>query len=249
MENWIITGTSRGLGAALARGALRADRRLVCLARSANPALIDAAAQARCQLDARTIDLADLDATARLIDEILAALPRDASRWVLVNNAGMVDPVARNQALDAATLAASVAVNLTAPMLITSHFLAATAGLATDRRVLHISSGAGRNPMAGWSVYCAVKAGLDMHARTVKLDNAQEAHPVRIASIAPGVIDTQMQATIRASDPAAFPQIERFHALKEQGQLATADDTAARLLNYLEREDFGAREIDDIRNY
>ena len=191
----------------------------------------------------------DLDATARLIDEILAALPRDASRWVLVNNAGMVDPVARNQALDAATLAASVAVNLTAPMLITSHFLAATAGLAADRRVLHISSGAGRNPMAGWSVYCAVKAGLDMHARTVKLDNAQEAHPVRIASIAPGVIDTQMQATIRASDPAAFPQIERFHALKEQGQLATADDTAARLLNYLEREDFGAREIDDIRNY
>lgn len=249
MENWIITGTSRGLGAALARGALRADRRLVCLARGANPDLIAAAAKAGCAIEAHAIDLADLDATARLIDEVLAALPRDASRWVLVNNAGMVEPVARNQALDAATLGASVAVNLAAPMLITSRFLAATASLAADRRVLHVSSGAGRNPMAGWSVYCAVKAGLDMHARAVKADNADLPHLARIVALAPGVIDTQMQTTIRTSADESFPQRARFQALKDQGQLASADDTAARILNYLERDDFGAREIDDIRNY
>lgn len=249
MENWIITGTSRGLGAALARGALRADRRLVCLARGDQSELIRAAAASGCTLDARTIDLTDLAATAALIDEVLAGLPRDANRWVLINNAGMVEPVARNQALDPATLGASVNLNLSAPILITSRFLAATADLPAERRVLHVSSGAGRNPLAGWSVYCAVKAGLDMHARAVKADNAELTNPARVAALAPGVIDTQMQATIRASDLDAFPQVARFHALKEQGQLASAADTAARILNYLERDDFGTREIDDIRNY
>ncbi len=249
MENWIITGASRGLGAALARRALRADRRVICIARGDNPELQKAAVQIPCYFEYLRHDLADLAATAALADRVMAELPRDASRWVLINNAGMVEPVARNTALDATALASAIGVNLAAPMLLTSRFIAATNDLDADRRVLHISSGAGRNPIAGWGAYCSLKAALDMHARTVKADAADTPNPVRIVALAPGVIDTEMQATIRASAPDAFPQVARFQSLKEQGQLADADATAARILNFLDREDFGVREIEDIRNY
>lgn len=249
MENWIITGASRGLGAALARQSLRADRRIVCIARGGNEALEFAARDVPCYLEYLKHDLADAQATAALADRILADLPRDAKRWVLINNAGMVEPVARGTALDACALERAIAVNLTAALLLSSRLVAATAGLATERRILHISSGAGRNPVAGWGVYCSLKAALDMHARTLNADAAGEPQPVRAVSLAPGVIDTTMQATIRASDAAQFPQVARFRALKDQGQLQDADAVAARILTYLERDDYGTREIDDIRNY
>lgn len=249
MENWIITGASRGLGAALARQALRADRRIVCIARGDNEELEAAARRGPCYLEYLRHDLADAHATAALADRILADLPRDATRWVLINNAGVVNPVARGTAFDVRALETAIAVNLSAAMLLSSRFVAATAALDADRRVLNISSGAGRNPMAGWAAYCTLKAGLDMYTRCLNADGADVANPVRAVSLAPGVIDTAMQATLRASDATAFPQVERFRTLKEQGQLQDAAATAERILRYLERDDFGTREIDDIRNH
>ena len=138
----------------------------------------------------------------------------------------------------------AVALNVSAPLVLADALVAATAGCG-DRRIVHISSGAARNPYAGWSVYCATKAALDMHARAVQLDAVAG---LRVASLAPGVIDTDMQAQIRASAEGDFPLRERFEALKRDGQLASADDVARRLVAHVLSDAFGADHTPDLRN-
>jgi sepiapterin reductase len=244
----VLTGASRGIGAALARQLAKPGTRLITLARRQDPELETHAAAQGAELKQIAVDLSDTkaatDAAARLAD----GLPRDAGRYVLVNNAGTLVPVASADTLnDPAAINQAFNLNVVAVMLLTSRFLAATRGLKADRRILNISSGAGRNPTAGWGVYCATKAALDMYTRVAKLE--QDAEGAKLVSLAPGTVDTDMQAAIRASDPKAFPALSRFQDLHSTGKLATPADVAARIAAYLERDDFGTTEVDDIRNY
>src|SRR5690606_30761969 len=162
------------------------------------------------------------------------------------NNAGTVQPIAQADALsDAQAITSALTLNVTAPMLLTSAVLRAIKGRNTDTRILNISSGAGRRTNTGWGVYCATKAALDLYTRVVDV----EAHGVKVVALAPGVVDTTMQATIRGSHSKDFPDVDRFVQLHEQGQLAAPDAVAGRILRYLERDDFGETVLDDIRNY
>ena len=70
----------------------------------------------------------------------------------------------------------------------------------------------------------------------------------RAVSLASGVIETDMQVHMRSRDPVDFPQAAYFRAMKDEARLATPEDAARRILAYLESDDFGEREIDDIRN-
>ena len=122
-------------------------------------------------------------------------------------------------------------------------------GLAwPDRRVLNISSGLGRRAMAGQATYCAAKAGMDHLSRAVALDQAGLAHGAKVVSLAPGVIDTDMQVQLRSADGAGFPDQGNFVRLKEAGQLTSSEDAAARVIAYLERADFGASPVADVRD-
>lgn len=243
----ILSGASRGLGAALAMALCRPGTTLVTLSRHANPMLADHAAAHQTVLRQHQVDLSDPDQSVLMAERIFAMLPRGASRYRLINNAGTIDPIASAQTLDPIDVAKAMNLNVCALMLLTSRFLSTTDGLKADRRILNISSGAGRKPMAGWSVYCATKAAVDMFTRVVKEEQADTG--VRIASLAPGVIDTPMQGRIRASLPDAFPALENFQHLHETGQLAAPADVADRILAYLDRDDFGNTDIDDIRHY
>lgn len=213
---FVVTGTSRGLGAALAH-ALRArpDVQLVTLARR----------------DADIVaDLGALPGILVACEQLQARLRgMQAERAVLVNNAGVVEPVGPTGSLDAAALARNVTVNLTAPMLLTEAFLAATAGIAL-RRVINISSGAGRRAIAGWGPYCATKAGLDMATRVLVAEAVAAGRRVEAVSLAPGVIDTDMQATIRGVDEERFADVERFRQMKAEGTLRAAGDVARDIL-------------------
>lgn len=243
----ILTGASRGLGAALAFGLAGDGTHLVTLSRSVHPELARHVHTAGGTLDIQEVDLSQPTAAEAAAARVFARMPRGAQRYLLINNAGTLGPVglAGQQAAD--HIATALNLNVTAAIVLTGHFLHATDGLTANRRVLNISSGAGRQPVAGWGVYCASKAALDMHARAVKLE--QGARGARIVSLAPGVIDTAMQADIRATPPTQFPDLPRFQALHAEGQLTAPDAVAARILAYLERDDFGATEVDDIRHY
>ena len=241
----ILTGASRGLGAALARALAAPGTHLVTVARRPDPSLAAAVAGRGGTLEQIAADLSDPAQAARAAGQAAAALPCDAAHYRLINNAGTLQPLARAEDLtDALAVSAALNLNVGAAIAMTAAFLRATSA-AADRRVLNISSGAGRSPYAGWHVYCATKAALDMFTRTLALEHGTSG--LRAVSLAPGVIDTDMQAAIRAADPAAMPMRPRFVDLHARGALPSAEQVAARLTAYLEHADFGAREIDDLR--
>jgi len=151
-------------------------------------------------------------------------------------------------AISAPDIAAAMRVDLEAPMILTSAFLRATRKWACVRKVLNISSGLGRHAMAAQGPYCAAKAGMDHFSRTVALEESSRPNGARIVSLAPGVIDTDMQIALRAGDPQTFPDRARFVQLKEEGRLDSPDHAAAKLLHYLAREDFGAHPVADVRD-
>lgn len=245
---YIVTGASRGLGAALAQALLVPGNRLVCVARSPAPALQQAAAAAGVALDWHCQDLSQPEAGARWLHAVLEAIDTPPAGATLVLNAGVIEPIVPVAGLRADTLVPHLMTNLAAPMTMTAAFLAASERFGCPRKVLAISSGAARRPIEGWSAYCAGKAGLDMFMRSINAEYAQApaGREVRAVALAPGVIDTGMQSTIRGAD---FAQVQRFRDLKAQEQLASPGDVARRIAAYLQRPDFGSTELDDIRNH
>lgn len=245
---FILTGASRGLGAGIARQLLAADVHLLTLSRHPDPGLADAAKRSGTALEQWALDLGhDIGSAARLETWLHRHSPSSYVSAALINNAGLLGHVGPVERSDAETLAAVLRVGLEAPILLTSAFLRATRGWAIDKRVLNISSGAGRRPIAGWSAYCAVKAGLDQFARVVATDEALLANPARIVSLAPGVIDTDMQGELRSAEASGFPEQSNFIELKNRGQLPSPDAAGARVLAYLNRDDFGRNPVADVR--
>jgi benzil reductase ((S)-benzoin forming) len=237
----ILTGASRGMGLAMAQQLLAAGHRLLCLSRNANPALASPAC------DQWTVDLAEPAPVAARLAEWLAAQAMPASA-TLINNAGLIPAIAPVGDIAASDLARAMRVDLEAPMLLTGAFLRATAAWAVPRKVLNISSGLGRRAMASQAAYCAAKAGMDHFTRSVALEEALAPNGAKLCSLAPGVIDTDMQVQLRSADSAAFPDIGNFIGMKEKGQLSSPQDAAAKVLGYLARPDFGANPVADVRD-
>ena len=245
----ILTGASRGLGAAMAARLLAPDCQLICISRKPNETLAEMARAKGAALDWYLQDLADADATDELAKSICRALPRDAARYALIHNAGVAEPVGRLDALDAREFAAAVHVNLTAAMIFTARLLAATSGLDAELRILNISSGLARRPMDGTAAYCATKAGLDMFTRCINAEAEAARARIRAVSLAPGVIDTDMQVGMRGQDTERFPESKTFRAMKDEGRLSSPVAVAEKIVDFLESDEFGATEIDDIRNH
>jgi benzil reductase ((S)-benzoin forming) len=219
---YFLTGSTRGLGAALAQAiAAGTDCTLVTLSR-----------QPACHAARRhdfALDLADLDSVERWCTSDWqghTGIPRHG-RAVLINNAGIVDPVAPmiNASRDA--MRRAIAINVTAPMMLMQWFASQLAAFADTGSIINISSGAGRRPIAGWGAYCTTKAGLDMASQVAAIEWQPR---IRVTSLAPGVIDTDMQAQIRATSEADFADVQRFKDLKTSGALVTAEAVAKRIL-------------------
>ena len=113
---------------------------------------------------------------------------------------------------------------------------------------MNISSGAGRNAYEGWGVYCATKAAVDRFTEVLMKEQSSKDNPVKVTSIAPGIIDTDMQSVIRSSTEELFPNLDKFIDYKKTGKLSTAEDTASALISYLRSEKMGVSAITDIRH-
>ena len=232
----LVTGHSRGLGAALAQELLGRGIPVLGLARGS-------AGMVHPLLTEVEIDLGDSAALVHwLAGGALTSFLRDAGCALLLNNAGTVQPVGALADQDPQAVAGAVGLNVGAPLMLAA--AVARAG-AAECRIVHISSGAGSSAYPGWSVYCATKAALDHHARAVALDAVKG---LRICSLAPGIIDTAMQAEIRATPPERFALRERFVELKRSGQLVSPAACAKGVIDYLLAERFGERPVDDLRN-
>ncbi|HSW19304.1 MAG TPA: SDR family NAD(P)-dependent oxidoreductase [Ramlibacter sp.] len=245
----IITGASRGMGLAMARQLLASGHDLVCMARRSSDELTQTAAQWQRMCEQWPEDLARPEnAAARLQGWLQQRGANGVASVTLINNAGAIPQIAPVGDIPARDLADALRVGLEAPVLLTGAFLRATAAWPCDRKVLNISSGLGRRAMASQAAYCAAKAGMDHFTRCVALEEAQRTRGARLCSLAPGVIDTDMQTQLRGASASAFPDRAGFVKLKEQGGLASPEDAATRVLAYLARADFGANPVGDIRD-
>jgi benzil reductase ((S)-benzoin forming) len=240
---YVITGASRGLGFAIARQLLlRPDTELLAIARRPNEELAGSG------LTQWSLDLAHpLEAAAGLEAWLGERDGAACTSATLVNNAALVTPPGPVDETDAKALSDSLRVGLEAPILLTAAFLRATRDWPAKRRVLSISSGLGRRAMAATAPYCAAKAGLDNFSRAVALDEALQRNGAKIVSLAPGIIDTDMQAQLRNADPANFPDQDTFVGFKTGGLLASPEAAAAKVLAYLARPDFGTEPVADVR--
>ena len=244
----ILTGASRGMGLAMAEQLIDAGHALLCISRHPALSLAERASGKGVPLEQWPQDLARGEtAAARLETWLQGRSPAVLSSVTLINNAALIAKVAPLEEQSAADIVDAMRVDLEAPLLLTSAFLRATAGWQIPRRILNISSGLARRPMAASALYCAAKAGMDLYSRCVALEQAALPNGARICSLAPGVIDTDMQVQLRTADPAAFPERGNFVSLKEKGALTPPAEAAARVLAWLARADFGADVIADVR--
>ncbi|MEZ5607303.1 MAG: SDR family NAD(P)-dependent oxidoreductase [Burkholderiaceae bacterium] len=245
----ILTGASRGMGLAMARQLLASGHALLTLARHPSAALAAQAQAAGAALTQWPIDLADASAASQRLRQWLAGQDRDAFEQVtLINNAGAIPAIAPLRDTHDEGTVTALRVGLEAPLLLTAAFLDATRAWRGQRRVLNISSGLGRRPMASQAAYCAAKAGMDLFTRCVALDEANQPNGARVCALAPGVIDTDMQAQLRGADPQAFPDRASFEQLKSNGVLTSPEAAAQRVLAFLQRPDFGLNPVADVRD-
>jgi NAD(P)-dependent dehydrogenase (short-subunit alcohol dehydrogenase family) len=211
-----ITGGSRGLGAALLERYRAAGWTAVDLSRSGQGA------------DHLAVDLGDLDPSMAAVAALFAErarLPWDAV--TLINNAATITPIGPVHELDDGAIAPNLAINLTSGIRIISAFARAFQSAPGRRTVANISSGAAHKAKSGWALYCAAKAGMEHFIHVMAMEQAADPNPIVCINIDPDLIDTAMQREIRATDQAAFPEVERFIHYKQSGRLRSPEAVAA----------------------
>lgn len=199
--NVIITGASRGIGAATARVFADAGARVALVARSGDDlrALADGIGGDALALPC---DVTCADHMAQAVDDAAAQHgPAD----VLINNAGIIDPMGPMHTLTPDAWGRVVDVNVKG---VFNGMRAVLPGFVDRGRgtILTVSSGAAHRPVEGWSAYCASKAAVAMMTRSVHLEYA--ASGVRALGLSPGTVATQMQRDIKRSGIGPVAQLE-----------------------------------------
>lgn len=249
MKNFIITGTSRGLGKALAKALIRDHHRVFCISRKKDPELMEVAEGLSGGVSFFEFDLGDTEKVRKLMDDIFKEIDLASSEGVyLVNNAGVLAPVKRLEDCEDEEILNNLHVNLAAPLILTSAFIRHTQHFKGEKRIINISSGAGRKPHYGWSNYCAAKAGVNHFTRSVGLEQEKSQYPVKILSLAPAIMDTKMQEEIRSSKEKDFQELEKFKKYKKEGKLLSPEAVAEKVKELLLREKFEQGEIMDVRD-
>jgi benzil reductase ((S)-benzoin forming) len=242
MNYFIITGASKGIGAGIAKELLKQGSVVIGISRSKNPELTD--------LIQHSIDLANTETLETKFLKILQTIDLEKATGIfLVNNAGLLAPMKPIQKASGSEITTHINVNIIAPMILSSIFIRELADLNIRKRILNISSGAGKNPYFGWSAYCTSKAGIDIFSRTVSVEQKETKNPVEVISFAPGVVDTEMQSEIRSTEEEDFINLPQFRELYEAGILQDAETVGKFIADYLQSDRFEDGGVVDIRDF
>lgn len=210
----IITGASRGLGAATARWLAKVGAAVTLISRSG--AALKRVAREVQQLGGTALvfkaDISDPDDCQKAVDKTLERFNRLNA---LVNNAGIVEPIAPLVRTVPERWQYNIGVNLLGPFYLTR---AAISELRKQSgRIINISSGAATTVIENASAYCAAKAALNHFTRVV----AAEESGLTVLTMRPGVVDTRMQEIMRREGPSFMPadQFAYYQGLKDRGEL------------------------------
>jgi benzil reductase ((S)-benzoin forming) len=213
-----ITGTSKGIGEALANELLKnAGNKVIGIARNQTIK--------HNNYIHFNIDLSDI----AQIKSFKFKVPPGIKKVVLVNNAGSLGEINHFGNLSADMISDTLNINLAAPMILMNDFLKAYQDAVISKVVVNITSGAANSPYDGWGMYCTAKAGMDMMTQVADQEQQLKKYPAKILGVAPGVVDTNMQTQIRKTKTEHFSRKQKFVELKEQNQLYRSSDVAKRL--------------------
>jgi benzil reductase ((S)-benzoin forming) len=232
----IVTGTSAGVGAAVALQLLARGWEVIGIARR----------MAHCSdphYRHLSIDLADVGAAAAQLEHEVGPRLRDVDwrRVGLVNNAALTGRLTGVELLDAAGLIETFGVNVATPIWLMG-FVLSNAEASAAVRIVNVSTGAAVRPFPGLAEYGSSKAALRMAGQILaaELDSPLRTNPVpndsAILSYEPGVVDTDMQRHARAQPLDAFPWGTLFHAFLAQRVLVPPDQPAADIVQFLETD-------------
>ncbi|WP_350278028.1 SDR family NAD(P)-dependent oxidoreductase [Kribbella sp. HUAS MG21] len=222
-----ISGASAGLGAALVTTVPFAGAELIDISRrGGTPGTHHVAADLA---DPQSWPLVDKDFRQR----IGAGEPEFA---IFIHNAGTLTPLGPADRVDTAEYTRNVLLNSAAAQVLGHSFLSALSGRDCEQHLIMVSSGAATNPHEGESSYCAGKAAIDQWVRAVGLEQQHRSPGCRVLSVAPGPVDTAMQAELRAATPDAVPVSGRFRDLHARGGLAPPETVARAIWALLDRD-------------
>src|SRR5690554_2219790 len=222
---YIITGTSSGIGKALAKFYLENGDHVIGI--SKNNAI---------EHENFKNIVCDLSDKQQLHDLALLEHTENENYPIrLINNAGIMGDIHRSHELTLTHYVDMAMVNLVAPQFLCSYVLQ-TFGFDNVDTIINISSGAGQRPVPSWGAYCASKAGIDLFAETLNEEIKELGKSTKVFNVAPGVVDTRMQENIRGSDQSSFSRHQDFVDLMENNELRTPDEVAILLDKFMNTE-------------
>lgn len=218
----VVTGASGGVGRALCAALAARDVAVLAVGRDLGR-LAECAAADPGRIQVLAADLTEPGDRKRLREHVAGW---GALRF-LVHCAAVIEPIKQISGLDAEAFRLAYATNVEAPLFVTQSMLGS---LPAGARILHLSSGAAHTPVAGCLAYCSSKAAFHMVYRVLQLE--LKAQGIAVGSASPGSVDTEMQRTLRQSDPRELLGVARFREL-EQKRALVAPERAARFLTWL----------------
>ena len=228
-----ITGASRGLGKGMGRHLVSLGHQVGFFGRSIEARTDDSAVYVQG-------DVTDKSCLLQLKD---AMLKNFGGIDVWINNAGVLEPIKPIRELVLDELHRHLSVNLDGVVLGSQVFIDYCRSAGVSKGVLiNISSGAAKKGYHGWGAYCAGKSAVDRLTECIALEEAEIG--LKALSIAPGIVDTDMQALIRSTPEKEFPSRPKFLALKAENRFNTPEFVADTMLRWL--EDLGRSQPLDI---
>lgn len=230
--HFIITGTSKGIGEQLAYMLLEKGNFVYGIARGKSERL-----SSYSKYRHHVYNLSDTLGLEELVDNIFDEIdPAYADMICLINNASMLEPLKAIELCDARDIHMNVQISLVAPMILTSGFIKKTERLSIRKKIINISSGSGTYPAPTMSVYCSVKAGINMFTRSVGTEQKNRQNPVEIIAVNPGMVDTDMQRMARGKNEQEFELAHAFAHAFESGQLLSTEEIGAHLLHIIDKD-------------
>ena len=225
---FLITGTSRGIGEAIARKLLAEKHTVLGISRSVPRSLSSS------DYHHLSFDLIDTDQLGKIIEKLDVIYASQSYEFIcLINNASATEPVGPIDQCPVTLIDSHVRIGLIAPMILTSNFIRKFNNLKIRKKVVFISSGAAFNAWQDESVYCGTKAGAHMFVQCVGLEQADRKNGVEVILIGPGMVDTPMQDVIRSKSSEEFAMVDFFKEAHEDGKLKDPDNVAEKIYTIL----------------
>jgi benzil reductase ((S)-benzoin forming) len=221
---YLITGTSKGIGEALAKYLLEKDNTVLGIARSHPDALKSS------RYHHLPFDLADTSRIGEIIVKMDEIVEKEKFDFVcLVSNAGLAEPLKSIEKSPADQIEAHIKICMIAPMVLTSMFIHRFIEDRMRKKIVFISSRLAFTALPGVSVYCSTKAGINMFAQCVGLEQESRENGFELISINPGMVDTTMQQVARSKRDDEFASAGQFKQAFKTGKLQEPSKVAEKI--------------------